>query len=124
AFDLFSQGKRTADRASGGLGLGLALVRSLVELHGGSVSGSSEGMGKGSRFTVRLPRLAAPSETAAAPLSGMSIASPASPLRIMVVDDNTDAATMLALMLEHWHHRVTVEYDSRRALARAEADVP
>lgn len=56
AFDLFAQAARTADRAQGGLGLGLALVKNLVELHGGQVACSSEGLGMGSQFTVRLPR--------------------------------------------------------------------
>jgi PAS domain S-box-containing protein len=124
AFDLFAQAERSPDRSSGGLGLGLALVRSLVELHGGTASCSSDGMGRGSTFTVCLPRLA---ETDCDPLqnSGDDImAPPARPLRIMVVDDNKDAAAMLAMLLETTGHEVMVEHGAQQALARARAEAP
>jgi PAS domain S-box-containing protein len=116
AFELFAQAERTADRAQGGLGLGLALVRSLAELHGGTVRCTSEGLGKGSCFTVCLPRLAAP---AAAP---MRTAEPPAvqPVchqpRILVVDDNVDAAQMLALVLEASGYEVILEHRPLLAL--------
>jgi len=125
AFDLFTQARRSSDRSSGGLGLGLALVRSLVELHHGTVTCSSGGIGKGSRFTVRLPRLGAQEDEGgrAAGQAGTAQA-PAGQLNVMVVDDNVDAATMLAMLLEASGHRVVVEHDSTAALARSRADAP
>jgi PAS domain S-box-containing protein len=124
AFDLFSQAKRTSDRSSGGLGLGLALVKSLVELHGGTVTCESLGIGKGSRFTVCLPRLRAeegddqPREIR----GGMQDTSGS--LSVMVVDDNVDAAAMLAMLLEASGHRVVVEHRPGRALERAREAPP
>lgn len=117
-FELFTQGKRTPDRASGGLGLGLALVKSLVELHSGTVSSRSGGVGEGSVFTVYLPRVDLPHEH---PNSHDEIASllPAKSLKIMVVDDNEDAAAMLSMFLEASGHEVVVEHSSSRALVRA-----
>jgi PAS domain S-box-containing protein len=125
AFDLFAQAERSSDRSSGGLGLGLALVRSLVELHHGTATCESDGLGKGSRFTICLPRLCVPEEDAAQRHAGPGGAvQPAPALRIMVVDDNVDAAAMLAMLLEASGHRVTVEHDARRVLARARIEVP
>jgi PAS domain S-box-containing protein len=123
-FDLFAQAERTPDRSQGGLGLGLALVKSLVELHGGRVACHSEGLGKGSTFIVQLPRMADDGATAAA---GPAIAAPqgnAGQLDILVVDDNADAAFMLKLLLEQWGHRVRVEHDALRALDSAAAQAP
>ncbi|QCP15023.1 response regulator [Pseudoduganella umbonata] len=122
AFDLFSQAERSSDRSLGGLGLGLALVKSLVQLHGGTVTCASGGLGQGSRFTVCLPRLAAQEDDGA----GVLAVEPAlhdggGPLRIMVVDDNVDAASILALLLESAGHQVVVEYDARDALALSTA---
>jgi signal transduction histidine kinase len=122
AFDLFAQAERTSDRASGGLGLGLALVKSLVELHGGTVSCASEGPGRGSRFTVTLPRLQA--ATPDAPHHLARDATGSAGLSIMVVDDNVDAAATLAMLLEASGHRVTVEHDPLRALERADEEAP
>jgi len=123
AFDLFAQAERTSDRASGGLGLGLALVKSLVELHGGSVSCDSAGLGQGSRFTVTLPCLPQQAETAPAQDGGLG-AVQGGALRIMVVDDNVDAAATLAMLLEATGHDVMVEHEPRRALARAREQAP
>jgi CheY-like chemotaxis protein len=115
-FDLFAQAERTPDRSAGGLGLGLALVKSLVELHGGTVTAFSAGLGSGSAFTVSLPLAGAQGDerAVAAPAGGSTAAGPA---RITVVDDNADAAEMLGLLLEASGHEVTVERNARRALS-------
>lgn len=118
-FDLFTQAKRTPDRASGGLGLGLALVKSLVELHGGSVSCTSEGLGKGSTFCVYLPLLPPHEKPSGHPPAFNQANKYKRPLRIMVVDDNTDAARMLAMVLEASGHQVIVEFGARQALDQA-----
>jgi len=115
-FDLFTQAERTPDRAQGGLGLGLALVKKLVELHGGAVAVSSAGQGQGSTFTVRLPLLAA---SAGAAPAAAAVPSSLGPLRILVVDDNIDAAQTLGMLLETAGHAVTVEHSAKAALARA-----
>jgi signal transduction histidine kinase/ActR/RegA family two-component response regulator len=119
AFELFAQAERSADRASGGLGLGLALVKSLVELHGGTVSCESPGLGKGSRFMLTLPRLPAGEAPASGRDAAGEAAAPRDQLRILVVDDNEDAADTLAMLLEASGHQVLVEHASGRALARA-----
>jgi PAS domain S-box-containing protein len=124
AFDLFAQAERSSDRSSGGLGLGLALVRSLVDLHHGTVSCKSAGPDKGSTFTVCLPRLPVDGRQADAPASGPSSHKGAAPLRILVVDDNVDAASMLSMLLEVDGHQVTTEYDSLAALERARVEAP
>jgi PAS domain S-box-containing protein len=126
-FDLFAQAERSSDRSAGGLGLGLALVKSLVELHHGSVTCDSAGPGQGSRFTVRLPRLrtqAADAATDAVPGHAGHAAPAMDALRVLVVDDNIDAAAMLGMVLESAGHRVMIEHDSRAALARARTERP
>ncbi|MCS0629491.1 ATP-binding protein [Telluria mixta] len=123
AFDLFAQAERTSDRASGGLGLGLALVRSLVELHGGTVACESAGPGRGSRFTVTLPLLA-DAAGPDVPRDGAHVVARESSLTIMVVDDNVDAAETLGLLLEASGHRVSIEHDPQRALERARTEAP
>jgi PAS domain S-box-containing protein len=120
-FDLFAQAERSSDRSQGGLGLGLALVKHLVELHGGAVSCSSPGMGHGSTFVVTLPLMRAPAAQVPAPASGTAL-HPGERLKLMVVDDNVDAAATLAMLLGAGGHEVIVEHDSLRALARAEAE--
>jgi PAS domain S-box-containing protein len=122
-FDLFTQADRTADRTQGGLGLGLALVKSIIELHGGEVSCTSAGLGMGSVFTVALPRL--PEEQM--PQDKEAVAAGArtdAPQRIVIVDDNSDAATTLAMYLRMIGHDVQVELSSLDALARITATVP
>ncbi|QJE01211.1 PAS domain S-box protein [Massilia forsythiae] len=115
-FDMFTQVGRNIDRAQGGLGIGLSLVRRLVEMHGGSVSVHSDGAGAGSVFTVRLPLAPAPSEAAPAPAPGG--AAPAAPgLRVLVVDDNVDAAATLAMILEMQGHATRVAHDGVEAIA-------
>jgi CheY-like chemotaxis protein len=123
-FDMFAQINRTLARAQGGLGIGLALVRHLVELHGGRITGASEGINRGCEFTIRLPLLeAAQSEAPVPPVRADPPAPPHRPLRILVIDDNRDAADTLALLLESEGHDTRVEYAGAAALlAVAEFD--
>ncbi len=118
-FDLFTQAERTPDRALGGLGLGLALARSLVEVHGGSIACASDGPGCGSRFTVTLPRHAGPAALADA---GTAVRPGA--LQVLVVDDNVDAASTIALLIESFGYQAHVEHDAQSALVRALAVRP
>lgn len=116
-YDLFTQGERSPDRSQGGLGVGLALVKSLVELHGGSVQASST-PGQGSTFTVVLPLQQVRGPTPLAPLPSNQPVK-ANPLRVMLVDDNVDAAVMLAIRLRAAGHAVTVKHDGQSTLAHA-----
>jgi PAS domain S-box-containing protein len=111
-FNLFVQSERTLDRSQGGLGIGLSVVKRLVEMHHGSVRAHSEGVGKGSAFTIRLPRVPAPQESEA-----LIVASaPAAPRRILIVDDNVDAADSLAMLLKLDGHEVHTVYGAEEAL--------
>ncbi|MCA1248349.1 PAS domain-containing protein [Massilia sp. MS-15] len=124
-FELFTQATRTPDRSQGGLGLGLSLVHSLVGMHGGSVRAFSAGTGKGSRFSVTLP-LVVTKDNAANDRSTANWAFPsdyASSLSILIVDDNSDAADMLAGVLRVQGHSVRVEYTSQAAMKVA-GEVP
>jgi PAS domain S-box-containing protein len=122
-FDIFSQVDRSMERGSGGLGIGLALVKGLVELHGGTVEAASPGAGKGSTFTVRLPvlgdRAEAPEVLAPEEKRG---AEPKQ--RILVVDDHRDAADSMAMMLELKGNEVRTAHDGVEALAAAQAFQP
>ncbi|MFN3791806.1 PAS domain S-box protein [Massilia sp.] len=118
-FDMFSQVSQNVGRAQGGLGIGLALVRSLVQMHGGTVSAHSPGVGQGSTFTLRLPLAPQPAVGAAAPGAGPGGGCPAPGLRILVADDNVDAATMLGAMLDARGHRVSLAHDGYAALGLA-----
>ncbi|WP_176442582.1 ATP-binding protein [Noviherbaspirillum humi] len=121
-FELFTQGERSPDRSQGGLGLGLALVKSLVELHGGGVAACSDGRGAGSEFSVWLPRAASEGNVMAA--ASATALPPARPLRILVVDDNIDAAETLALFLRSQGHAVRTAYRAEQALALAASEPP
>jgi PAS domain S-box-containing protein len=123
-FDLFTQAERTPDRSSGGLGLGLALVKSLTELHGGRVSCKSPGLGKGSTFSVYLPRQLDSNGELDRPHGDNTNGQEAASLHILVVDDNEDAAAMIAMLLDALGHHVTVEHSSSKALERARQDAP
>ncbi len=121
-FELFTQAERTLDRSQGGLGIGLALVRSLVHLHNGSVHAYSEGVGRGSEFVIRLPILMAsqPQQSVEEPVKEVATTAH----RILVVDDNVDSAMTLALMLETMGHESVVAHDGLTALETAESFRP
>jgi two-component system CheB/CheR fusion protein len=127
AFELFAQGDRSLARSSGGLGIGLTLVQRLVEMHGGSVQARSEGPGMGSEFVVQLPI----AQLSAQPFEPQPVAPEPPPvprtahgLRVLVVDDNEDAADSLQLLLSAWKHDVRVAHDGVQALAVARAFKP
>jgi PAS domain S-box-containing protein len=125
AFDLFTQADRSLDRAQGGLGIGLTLVRRLVELHGGCVDAHSDGPGLGAEFVVRLPLVPAPAAPVTPP-GGVPRLTDAAirPLRILVVDDNHDAADTLARLLRRLGHEVHTCYDGQEACRQALAFAP
>jgi PAS domain S-box-containing protein len=118
-FDLFTQGERLLDRAQGGLGIGLALVRMLVQMHGGTVRAESAGVGQGSVFTVQLPG-ADGADATTRPVEQQ--VREAAPLRVAVVDDNIDALDTTAMLLEVDGHRVRKFDSAERALQAADDD--
>jgi PAS domain S-box-containing protein len=120
-FDAFVQGERGLARTEGGLGLGLALVKGIAELHGGTVAAESPGSGKGTEFVVRLPLLAA-AAVEDGPRPGAR--RPGRGRRVLVVDDNPDAARSLAEVVEMLGHAALVAYDGASALAKALSDRP
>ena len=119
-FDLFVQGERPLDRSLGGLGIGLTLVRRLAELHGGSATVESEGDGRGSTFTVRLPAIPAPSDRA----EPKAVAGGVVGRDILVIEDNNDARESLRVLLEISGHRVQAAADGREGLEIALRDRP
>jgi signal transduction histidine kinase len=121
-FDMFTQVNNTLQRAQGGLGIGLALVKQLVEMHGGTVFAESAGIGKGSTFVIRLPVMVAPLEFAAG-----SFAQPLEPpsgRRILIVDDNVDGAMMLSMMLRLSGHVTRTVFSGEEALVVSPAFQP
>jgi len=120
-FDRFVQGNTSLDRAQGGLGIGLSLVRGLVELHDGTIEAKSDGPGRGSEFIVRLPLdgLPAPQTQPPSAVSGAS-----GPQRILIVDDNVDAATALAAVLRHDDHTVMVAHSGPMGIESARTFQP
>jgi PAS domain S-box-containing protein len=120
-FEVFVQGERTLDRSDGGLGLGLALVKGLVELHGGTVHADSAGKEKGAVFSVRLPLTATLERVAR---SGTRADRTNVVLRVLVVDDNADAAESLADLVRMLGHSAEVSYDGATAIERVRADPP
>jgi signal transduction histidine kinase/ActR/RegA family two-component response regulator len=123
-FELFTQGARTLARSQGGLGLGLALVKKLVEMHGGAVAAHSDGVGLGSVFTIELPCAQAEPDAAADGAAVRMDAAAYRPLRVIVVDDNEDAADGLATLLRAQGHTVAVDYTASAALRRAMREAP
>jgi len=116
-FDIFMQERQASDRAHGGLGLGLAIVRSLVGMHGGTVHASSQGLGTGSSFTIRLAAVSSQGEPpVAAPTTARS-GSPNKVLRVLVVDDNSDAAELLARVMTELGCEARTAHDGPSALA-------
>jgi two-component system, sensor histidine kinase len=119
-FELFVQSARSLDRAQGGLGIGLSVVRRLVDMHGGSVTAESSGPGQGSRFEIRLPRVEGQSaQTSPSPASASAPAR-----RVLVVDDNQDAADSLVMILTSLGHSAEAAYTSQDALALVERRPP
>jgi CheY-like chemotaxis protein/two-component sensor histidine kinase len=118
-FDLFVQSERTLDRSLGGLGIGLSVVKRLVEMHGGAVTARSAGIGLGSVFEIRLPMIERQQ-----PAPGRDSHPQAAPQRILIVDDNVDAADTLALLLAIEGHDTKVAYDSTAALNTARTFLP
>lgn len=123
AFEMFSQLDRTLDRTQGGLGIGLTLVKRLLEMHEGTITAHSEGAGRGTEFTIRLPALTAgpqprpPVETATS--SGKS-----GKRKILVVDDNRDSATTLAMLLKITGNELQTAHDGHEAVLKAEQFLP
>lgn len=120
-FEMFSQAESSLDRSQGGLGIGLTLVRNLVQMHGGEVAARSEGLGLGSEFTVRLP-IAAPAGAAPAPEAPP--AEPEAPparqaTRVLVVDDNIHAAQSLAMVIQLWQHETRLAHTGTDAIEQA-----
>lgn len=120
-FDLFTQADRPLARSQGGLGIGLSLVKNLVDLHGGTVEARSDGPDQGSEFVVRLPRANAAAEESLPEQEERHVAGT---LQVLVVDDNVDAASTLSLLLEVGGHRVATEYDAGSALSRLQQEQP
>ncbi|HYX26379.1 MAG TPA: ATP-binding protein [Thermoanaerobaculia bacterium] len=122
-FDLFVQEERSLDRSHGGLGIGLTLVRSLVERHGGTIAAASAGLGRGSELTVRLPFHTPPAETAEPPAQEAAAAAgeaaTAPPAHVLLVEDNLDAAEALGELLRMWGHTVHLAHDGASALEAA-----
>jgi CheY-like chemotaxis protein len=113
-FDLFTQGYRSLERAQGGLGIGLSLVRSITQLHGGSVTMASEGTGKGSRFTISLP-LSSP-KTAERDSGAAAAILPVAPCKILLIEDNIDANDVMTMLLQADGHEVTSCFDGPSGL--------
>jgi two-component system CheB/CheR fusion protein len=118
-FQPFSQADATLDRSKGGLGLGLALAKGLVELHGGTITAASAGLGQGAEFVVRLPLA---TEEALAPRSGEDTAR--ARRRVLIIEDNVDAADSLRDVLAFGEHEVEVAYNGPQGIAKAQEFLP
>jgi CheY-like chemotaxis protein/two-component sensor histidine kinase len=119
-FDMFSQVDRTLERSTGGLGIGLALVRGIVEMHGGQVTAASEGAGRGTEFRVRVPLIEIASEATSEANGGRRRPQSDRPWRVLVVDDNRDSAESMAIMLESLGHDARCAHDGHEAIAAAD----
>jgi len=121
-FEPFVQADHSLDRSRGGLGLGLALVKGIAEMHGGTVKAESEGTDRGATFTVRLPRRREPAALAQKPV--LSLPAAVKPRHVLVVEDNRDAADSLRLLLEVSGYEVTVAYTGPTGLEAATRELP
>jgi signal transduction histidine kinase/CheY-like chemotaxis protein len=121
-FDLFAQAERTLDRAEGGMGIGLAVAKNLVELHGGRIEARSDGPGTGSSFVMHLPVLATIDRQT--PLQGLSLCPTATRARVLLVEDNLDAAEGMTMLLEFLGHEVRTVHDGIAALSEAARTLP
>jgi two-component system CheB/CheR fusion protein len=119
-FDPFAQADSSLDRGHGGLGIGLTLVRSLAEMHGGTADAASDGVGCGSEFTIRLPR----AEQATKDVKGQDRQRSRRSRRILIVDDNHDAASTLALVLSFYDHVTKVAHNGSDAISETEQFKP
>jgi two-component system CheB/CheR fusion protein len=122
-FELFIQGDQAMDRAQGGLGIGLTLVKQLVEMHNGSVEAHSAGVGTGSEFIVRLPALAEKPASSPAPLQPRRTRS-SKRRRVLIVDDNIDFAAGMKILLEHEGHTAEIAHDGKSAVETAKRFSP
>ncbi|HEX5819746.1 MAG TPA: PAS domain-containing protein, partial [Gemmatimonadales bacterium] len=123
-FEMFAQATPALERTESGLGIGLALVRGIVDLHGGTVEAASDGPGQGSTFTVRVPNSVAPVPLPAPDVPAAWTRGPRARRRVLVADDNVDGAESLAELLRVWGHEVLVAHDGAAALALADATEP
>jgi DNA-binding response OmpR family regulator len=120
-FDVFAQAEQSLERTHGGLGLGLAVTKGLIELHGGTISASSAGKGHGAEFTIRVPSEAEPAVIAHVVFDAPQ--APA-PLRVLIVEDNVDAADILRTLLEHHGYQVSVAYTGPAGVTAAKSERP
>ena len=120
-FDAFAQAEQSLDRSRGGLGLGLAVAKGLIELHGGTISAASDGKDRGAEFTIRLPSESTPADVASI-VSDMPAVP--KPLHVLIVEDNTDSADILRTLLEHHGYRVSVAYNGPAGVSTAKSERP
>ena len=123
-FDMFTQADNTLERQHGGLGIGLALVKRLVEMHEGEVSAGANPAGEGSEFLVRLPLMIVPKSNESSTPHSSGQAADDTALRVLVVDDNKDSAETLGMLLELMGNEISVAYDGEQALALANESKP
>ena len=120
-FDVFAQAEQSLDRTRGGLGLGLAVTKGLIELHGGTITAASAGKGRGAEFTIRIPSEVEPVVVGHAPFGAPGMDKP---LRVLIVEDNIDAADILRTLLEYHGYHVTVAYNGPEGVTAARSERP